>query len=480
MLEHHGPPLQRWHDDALVPVSSTPTTHWEEVRTGWISLLESILPQCYLVTGDVDPAALCRAVSLLAERHRILTARIVNLTETPCYRFTSQVLEPEYRELGDGITTEDELSGCLPMLQAFVWQPLDVNERLARALVLKLSSRKFAVCLVVHHLATDGESISVISRELPVLYYQALQPSAVAGLLPEPKLDYLDYLRSVDNWMSTQQARDQLRRYVHYLQGSQSGRLLSDFTAQDPQRPARSTCSLSREFPPEFLDLLVQTAQREAATAFLVLLTAQALLIWLDSAKTDFILSVVTANRQHPDSKSVVGFFVNALPIRLKVHETMTCAELLRATRSSWLEALEFEHIRFSDLERTIPDREMLVGCAYFNHYRHEFNSARLRPTPAAEPAATPVTWKPLAVPASTAALARSQPRQFSAHGLKLRDTLGKLRADVMYCASNYTEARMQRYLRDLEQSVRLLQAEPTQSLEQARRGYSAAAGLAV
>src|SRR5690606_38748433 len=65
------------------------------------------------------------------------------------------------------------------------------------------------------------------------------------------------------------------------------------------------------------------------------------------------------ANREHPDLKHVIGFFLNTLALRAQLDESLTWRELLTQVRQTLVAAQEHQAFPFENLvQALLPDRD--------------------------------------------------------------------------------------------------------------------------
>jgi non-ribosomal peptide synthetase component F len=83
---------------------------------------------------------------------------------------------------------------------------------------------------------------------------------------------------------------------------------------------------------------------------YTVLLTAYAAMLYRLSGQDDFIIGAPTASRTRPEVESLIGFFVNMLPIRVRLSGQPTFAELALQLQGTVLDALAHEDLPFDKI----------------------------------------------------------------------------------------------------------------------------------
>src|SRR5690606_8600471 len=105
-------------------------------------------------------------------------------------------------------------------------------------------------------------------------------------------------------------------------------------------------CTTSKTFvyqyPSEFARNLDQLSRRHGCTIFMSLLAALGVTLYRYTNKDDLCIGTTTSNRTDVELEPLIGFFINILPLRLRIDEQSSVAELLEAVRGHVLAA--FEH----------------------------------------------------------------------------------------------------------------------------------------
>jgi len=88
-------------------------------------------------------------------------------------------------------------------------------------------------------------------------------------------------------------------------------------------------------------------AQRSDATLFMVLLAAYNVLLKRYTGQNDILVGTPVAGRVRSELGGLIGFFVNALPVRLQLDGDPDVAELLARIRSRLLDVMAHEELPF-------------------------------------------------------------------------------------------------------------------------------------
>lgn len=259
--------------------------------------------------GDLDTAALARALGEITRRHRVLNTAFPEVDGQPVQ--WPLPWQPQ----------------VLPMLDLTRLPPTDAEQR-ARVLLdranrrpfelaqgpmlllqlLRLDARHHLLLFSAHHIVSDAWSQAVFVRETTVLYhaFQRGQPSP----LPEPKLQYLDYARWQNKRLQGERLQQGLTWWRRHLHGVEPLELLSDrprparLSFHGKQRAFRLTASAAR---------LDAVCTRLGMTPFMVGLSIFALLLERYSGRRSFLLGSVVAGRERVELEELIGFFAATL-----------------------------------------------------------------------------------------------------------------------------------------------------------------------
>jgi amino acid adenylation domain-containing protein len=121
-------------------------------------------------------------------------------------------------------------------------------------------------------------------------------------------------------------------------------------------------------------------AVTEGATLFMVLLAAWTLLLARLSGQREVVVGTPVRGRSLPELENVMGFFVNALPLRLRVDPDQSFVAALRSVRAEVVEAFGYQDVPFEHLVRILDvsrdESRFPIYQAFFS-----YQDARQRPT---------------------------------------------------------------------------------------------------
>ncbi|MGR9074154.1 MAG: non-ribosomal peptide synthetase [Gammaproteobacteria bacterium] len=243
------------------------------------------------------------------------------------------------------------------LLDDFAALPFDLEQGpMLRMQLLKLEDLKFLLQIVVHHIVSDGWSLSVLNQELEALYNASV--GGQAPDLPELTVQYADFAA----WQRRRFEDGKMARHLTYWK-SQLEDLSAAELPTDRPRPASQSyrgARLPLAIPSELTAKLNGLARKNGATLFMILLGAFMILLHRLSGRCDIAVGTPIAGRNRQEIESLIGFFVNTLVLRGDLSGNPAFGELLARVRGVCLDAYEHQDIPFEKLVAELqPHRDM-------------------------------------------------------------------------------------------------------------------------
>jgi amino acid adenylation domain-containing protein len=305
--------------------------------------------------GELDLAALRRALTGLAGRHDVLRTRFP--AEGSAVR--AVVAEPGDVRL-DVTDVADPVAGALDVIR----EPFDLADGpVWRAHLLRIGPAEHVFVIVFHHVVTDGGSGRILLRDLAELYRAAQRHTPAA--LPALPVSYADY--AAWQWtrmagpVRTEQA-DYWRRRLDGLRPLRLGRGPAGTHAAD-----RPGTSVPLEVSPSLRRQLAEAAREADATMFVALLAVLDVLLYQETGQTDLAVGTEFANRPFTELDEVVGPFINQVVLRTDLAGRPTFRELIGRVRQTCLEAQAHQDLPFEDVAAAVGPSLPQPGRSLFD-----------------------------------------------------------------------------------------------------------------
>ena len=339
-----------------LPLSSAQNRLWFIEQLGPGTALYN-MPFALRIRGDLQINVLERTLSEIIRRHEVLRT---------CY--PSHNGEPVQRILPswDIPLPVSDLSGMLPELREQTALDL-IGEEGGRGFdleqgpvlyfrLLRLAGDDHVLTIAIHHIAGDGWSMGVLTKELASLYeaFSANVPSP----LSEPPIQYGDFSVWQRDWLSGPVLDEQLEYWREQLAGVPVLDLPTDHPR--PLIPTHRGATHPFRISPQLTARLRSLGHQQGATLFMTLLAAFNVLLSRYSRQRDVAVGSVIANRNRAEIEELIGFFVNTLVLRTDLSGEPSFLELLGRVRTTALDAYARQDIPFERLVQELePNRDL-------------------------------------------------------------------------------------------------------------------------
>jgi amino acid adenylation domain-containing protein len=316
------------------------------------------MPRALRLRGTLDAAALERALAEIVRRHEVLRTTYEERDGAPVQvvHAAADFILPI--EDFSALPAEDREAAYRERAASEARAPFDLSRGpLFRASLLRLADDDHVLLFSTHHIAGDGWSMGVFSRDLSALYTAFIdgRPSPLAEL----PVQYADYAA----WQREHLAGETLDAEVGWWKQRLAGAPALLELPTDRPRPVEQSYRGGRAsvlLPQELSDALKALARREGATPFMVVLAAFQLLLSRYSGQRDVVVGTPIAGRTRREVEGLVGCFVNTLALRADLSGDPAFRELLARVRRTTLEAYEHQDVPFEKLvEELAPERTL-------------------------------------------------------------------------------------------------------------------------
>jgi amino acid adenylation domain-containing protein len=308
--------------------------------------------------GEVDQDVLRRSLNEIVRRHEILRTCFRTLAGRPIQVIAAPpTLSVPIVDLTEVPTeTREEEAARLCREQAERPFVLD-RDLMLRAILFRLEKDKHILFLNLHHIASDAWSLEILFRELGTLYeaFSKGHPSP----LKELPVQYADFAAWQRGRLTEKTLAHQLKYWRRQLDGAPP---ILDLPTEWPRPPVQT-------FHGSIETALVSTSlaaglkglsQREGVSLFMTLLAAFQVLLHRYSGQLDITIGSPILNRSRTGLESVIGLFVNTLPLRVDLSGNPTFRQLLSRAREVVLGAYENQDIPFDILVKELqPERNL-------------------------------------------------------------------------------------------------------------------------
>ncbi len=351
-------PLMPVERPAVIPLSFAQSRLWFIDQLQGPSPLYNVAV-AFRLCGRLDADALAAALADVVGRHESLRTLFPAIEGVP----QQLVVPAERADFGwDVIDATGWPAGRLDeAIGAAVRYSFKLATEIAlRGRLFRVTDDEHVLVAVAHEVVADGWSAIRLLRDLGVAYASRCAGRAPGWApLPVQYVDYTLWQRAQFGDLDDSESRigAQLAYWEQALAGMPERLQLPTDRPYPPvadQRGAR----VALDWPAQLQQQVARVGREHNATSFMVVQAALAVLLSKLSASSDVALGFPIAGRRDPALDELVGFFVNALVLRVDLTGDPTVAELLAQVRARSLAAYEHQDVPFEVLvERLNPTR---------------------------------------------------------------------------------------------------------------------------
>ena len=306
------------------------------------------LPRALKIKGELHIPSLREAFRALLRRHNVLRTGFVALEGELFQGVVEDVdIDLTMRDLSSLPTSERKIE-MFKIASEEACKTFDLEHPpLLRLTLLRLGPEEHMLVLVMHHIITDGWSMSILFTEIAQSYGQ-LAVGKQPQIAPLP-LQYTDFARWQQEHLTDEALRSDAEYWLDHLRGCPA---LLSLPGDRPRPTIQSHHGSINSF---FIDAALTRRAKEmfgseGVTLYMGLLAAFQALLWRYAGADDIPIGTPVAGRNDPDLAALIGCFVNTLVMRGDLSGNPTFRELLQRTRLASLEALAHQELPFEQL----------------------------------------------------------------------------------------------------------------------------------
>lgn len=310
------------------------------------------------ITGALKVEILERCFDEIVSRHETLRTNFVKVNGAPVARLASH--QPfKIRRLSVLNETKDQRTLLVSQsLEKESNETFDLtNDLLLRVTLIETDHHEHVMMLTLHHIISDEWSLALLQVEIAKLY--AAFSQAQTSPLQDLPLQFADYAAWQRQWMTRERLSEHLSYWVTELRDAPAVlELPTDRPRPAVQRYIGKTLSFRIE--PSLTSRLRTLGQSCGATLFMTLLSGWSILLSRHARTNDLVIGSPVTNRSRSELESLIGFFVNTIPLRLPVDGRMSTIELLEQNRQKVLDAFTHQDVPFEYIVEEIkPERNL-------------------------------------------------------------------------------------------------------------------------
>ncbi len=296
----------------------------------------------------LDIALLQRAVDLLTARHEALRTEfhedaaevraVVREDVRVRVEAVDHTIIPRWRQ-------DEELAD---FARGLVRRTFDLGAApLVRLYLISTGLEDSVLVVVLHHMIADGESVSILVRELAAVYRDIAL--AKEPVLPPLHVRFSDFAA----WQRRRMTGDVSARLLDHWLARIAGAEIQLPLTPDRNRPASVTGNGARirvVFSHHLAEAARAFSRGHGVTIFITLLAAWQELLYRYTGCPSFLVGTPVSNRDRVEIENVIGLFAGTLVLRADLTGDPSFAEHCARAAATWLDAYEHRELPFETL----------------------------------------------------------------------------------------------------------------------------------
>ncbi|MCO7191378.1 MULTISPECIES: non-ribosomal peptide synthetase [unclassified Pseudoalteromonas] len=322
------------------------------------SSAEYNMPVAFDVDGVLDLDAAEAALNRLIARHEALRTVYLEQDAEPVQLIRSKAqLTLTLHDLSDlnERTKADRLS---QLLKEDALTPFKLNSDLmlrAQYILLNYAdqgeAQRGVLAFNMHHIASDGWSVELMSNEFMALYEAATQGTVTA--LSPLAIQYADYALWQRDWLNQAQGgakalETQLNYWRETLADAPAVHGLQLDKAR-PEEKAFNANGFTSLLPGSLSQGLKAFAEAARITPFMLVHSALAYILSRHSNQQDIVIGTPVANRAQPEVAGLIGYFANTLVLRVNTQHS-SLGDYLAHVKDAHIGAQSHQDVPFEQL----------------------------------------------------------------------------------------------------------------------------------
>ncbi|WNE94148.1 amino acid adenylation domain-containing protein [Streptomyces luomodiensis] len=331
------------------------------------SVYDEAAPDVYVVQdtmdleGDLDPEALRAACRTLLRRHANLRAGFRYAGLRRPVQFIPHEVALDWAETDLAALPEDERAAAADrVLEEDRRRRFDLGRPpLMRFTLLRLGDGRHRFVLTNHHILLDGWSRPMLLRELLALYAARGDDSGLPRVRP-----FRDYL----SWLAGQDRDAAVAAWREAMAGVDGPTLVAPRAGD---RPAVVPGRLDTELDPGAYQALTALARERALTLNSLVQSAWAIVLGGLTGRDDVVFGATVSGRppELAGVETMVGLFINTLPVRVRLRPGEPLVDLARRVQDEQARLQAHQQIDLAEVRRLAGAGELFDTTMVFENY---------------------------------------------------------------------------------------------------------------
>ena len=317
------------------------------------------------ISGELDIPVFEETWNELMKRHDILRTIFVykNVPQPLQIVLKNRKIDFMFEDIA-ALSKDEQDFHCQNYQDKDKLNPFDLSKDvLMRLAVFKLNDTSFYTTWTLHHILLDGWSCGILYEEMIHIYKSLIQGTKIEL---SPAVPFSNYIR----WLKKQDSKAAKDYWKNYLIDYQKLTTIPRITTE--QRKDFIDKNYEFELNESITLALEETASKNHVTINAVIQTVWAILLNKYNAINDVVFGATVSGRPAEINgiEQMVGLFINAIPVRIKMDATQQFKELLKIVHNEAAESSNYHYYSLADiLNQTDLKQNLFDHVLVFENY---------------------------------------------------------------------------------------------------------------
>jgi len=341
--------VDRARESFFAPMSFAQQRLWTLDRISGGSATYNV-PRALRIRGPLDVRAFRLALGSIVARHEILRTRFDLIDGEPMQVVAGTIEIPFDVVDLESLDPDKRARRTTELLEQGAARVFDLaTGPLVRVTLMRFDANDHIALIAMHHIVTDEWSNAIFNRELGEFYEAAL--TGASPDTSELSIQYADYAHWQRDILQGRLLEEELAFWRGRLAGAPPRTELRAHERRDAGSDAGRTHSFT--IPAATARRLHGIGAAHGTTPFMTLLATFYVLLYRYTGQADLVVGSPIAHRDAEELESLIGFFINTLPLRTQFDPKSGFVTVLERVRETALAAFTHQVVPF---ERIVAD----------------------------------------------------------------------------------------------------------------------------
>ena len=325
----------------------------------------------YRLEGSLDVGVVAESLKVLMRRYDVLrTAFIHEGFDRPLQVVLKErPLDFSYEDLTEMADPEEQETWVRQFKENDRRRSFDLTDDvLLRAAVIRLGPRTVELIWSHHHIIMDGWCLGILFREFFEIYRCLLdnRPLQLPGVKP-----YRVYIQ----WLEQQDRQKSAAFWAQYLEGFEEATGIPRPAGRGQKEKEFEGDRVVFTFNREETAALDRLVRRSRVTLNIFIQAGWGILLGRYNGKGDVVFGAVVSGRPGDIEgvESMVGLFINTIPVRVRLNAGIRPGELLQQLYQTTTGAEPHHYYPLAEIQdRSVPKQHLLDHILVFENYPHQ------------------------------------------------------------------------------------------------------------